>query len=55
MSVHVGAIHGCLDLATQLVRSLLDWAAAVTLPLELSRSVRTSKRRWGMYSGVYVL
>lgn len=39
-SVYAGAFNACLDWATQIVRSLFDWAAAVKLSLPLSRRVR---------------
>lgn len=43
-SVKVGCINACLDWATQMMRSVLDWIAANNLTLTLSRRIRKDLR-----------
>lgn len=43
-SVKVGCINACIDWATQMLRSVLDWIAAENLGLPLSRRIRKDLR-----------
>lgn len=52
-SVYAGAFNACLDWATQIVRSLFDWAAAVNLSVPLSRRVRKVLRASAVRKGRY--
>ena len=43
-SVKVGCVNACIDWATQMLRSVLDWIAAENLGLPLSRRIRKDLR-----------
>jgi hypothetical protein len=52
-SVNVGCINACLDWATQMMRSILDWMAARNLSLSLSRRIRKNLRASAMRKDHY--